>query len=342
MKLKAAINYGKLFLQRRPSMIICSIKLTSNCTQRCLQCSIPELSDGSFISLEDFEKILVGLKAYGTRKITLTGGEPAIHPHLEQIFAILHKHGFEGSNLLTNLYYPPEMQDHVIDLCFRYRIQINTSYDAVDEVADTLRGAKNVRETVERAMQKISNLNRSLGRPFKPTATVVISEMNIKQIPQIIHRIQELGWWMNIDVYRWASEFHKEDDALKIKDMKALEHTLQIVRNAPNLRTPLWIYDGTLAFLMGKQNKKCPYLISPTFGSKFFISDKGELQVCMGSAVGNLLTQSPKEILNSPVWKAKREEFAQCKGCWNTCYTLSSSIYQYVHYQSIRQLICKM
>lgn len=328
----------KLFIKRVPSMYYCSVKLTSNCTQRCLQCSIPEQADDSFISCEDFESIIKNLRAYGTRRITLTGGEPAIHPELEQLFIILQKHGFSHTNILTNLYYAPEMQDRVIDLSFKYKVQINTSYDAVDDTADEIRGAANVCETVERAMKIISSRNREQGRAFKPTATVVISGMNLKQIPQIISRLQQLGWWMNADIYRWTSENHNEVDKMKINDLALLEKTLKHIRKAPNLRTPLWIYDHLIDFISGDSKKKCPYLISPTFGSKFFVSHHGDLQVCLQGSVGNLLHQAPAEIFQSDKWQTKRREFTACPGCWNTCYTISSSIWSYLHHATIMQL----
>jgi len=322
MKLRKSYKYLSRFVRRQPSMVICSIKLTSNCTQNCLQCSIPSHADGQFLKLHDFETIIRKLKEYGTNKITLTGGEPAIHPQLEEIYRLLDQYGFHGSNLLTNLYYPPVLQDKVIDLSFEHNVQINTSYDAVDETADLIRGAKDVAPTVERGMHRITAIKRRIGRMWKPTATVVISELNIRQIPLIIQRIQELGWWMNIDVYRWTSEFHQEDERLKIRDLELLDSMLHKVRKAPNLLTPVWIYDGVIDYLKGKRVKICPYLQSPTFGSKFFISDKGDLQVCMGGSVGNLLHQTPAEIFASVAWKEKRGEFRACQGCWNTCYSL--------------------
>ena len=100
MNLRQSYKYLSRFGRRQPSMVICSVKLTSNCTQNCIQCSIPSQSVGHFIDLVAFETNIRRLKDYGTSLISLSGGERAIHPELEEIFRLLDRYGFHGSNLL--------------------------------------------------------------------------------------------------------------------------------------------------------------------------------------------------------------------------------------------------
>ncbi|MCB5261581.1 MAG: hypothetical protein M0Q16_00965 [Candidatus Cloacimonetes bacterium] len=82
------------------------------------------------------------LKQHGSKRITLTGGESAIHPQFEEIFLLLAKYEFTNTALLTKLYYPEALQDKVIDLACKYKIGINTSYDGFAGIADKLRAAK--------------------------------------------------------------------------------------------------------------------------------------------------------------------------------------------------------
>ena len=336
-----AVSHLVKFILRRPSIFFCSIRLTSLCSQRCLQCSIPSQSDGSFIDPKEFETIASKLKNYGTRVLNLTGGEPALHPELEKIFRIAQALKFRGVNMLTNLYYPQDRQELVIDLAARYGVGIHTSYDGIGETADILRGAKDVQQTVERGMRLTNTLRAKSEYKHKPTATVVLSELNIDQLPQIIQRLDEMDWNMNIDLYRWGSSNHRESDRLKIKDPRKIEWAIHQIRQVKALKTPLWYYEGLLKHRAGKQAKQCPYLISPTFGSKFFIRENGDLYTCMSNAVGNLLKENINDLFTGNQWRAQHHQFEKCDGCWNTCYTPSSRALSYFHAPTLRQYLLR-
>jgi len=327
------------FILRQPSLFLCSIRLTSQCSQACLQCRIPSQSDGSFIDPQDFELVCKKLYLHGTRILILSGGEPAIHPKLEEIYAITRKFRFRSVSILSNLYYSEAHQDKVIDLSIKYDIGIHTSYDGLGEVADTLRGAKDVQATIERGMNKINELRKQGLYKHKPTATVVVSALNIDQIPAIIQRLQDLDWNMNADLYRWGSINHREQDILKLTDKAKVIKTIHLIRKAGNLKTPLWYYDGLLKLQTGKLKKQCPYLISPTFGSKFFVHENGELHTCMDESLGNLLHEDLNDIFHSRAWNDMQHSFNNCDGCWNNCYTVSSRALSYLHLPTIRQFL---
>lgn len=333
----AAIELGHLkkFVCRIPSLYFCSIRLTSICTQNCLQCGIPAQSDGSFIDLGHFETILKKLKQHGNKRISLTGGEAAIHPHLEEVFRLLAKYKFSNTALLTNLYYPADLQDKVIDLACKYKIGINTSYDGFGDVADKLRGAKDVQKIVERGMRKVNEARKRGVYTHRPTATAVISQLNIDQIPALIQRIKALDWDLSIDVYRYSSANHRELDELKIKNNDELLNLLPLIQQAQHLKMPLWYYEGWKK----PMPKQCPYLISPTFGSRFFVLENGDLYTCLPESVGNLVHENIEDILSSEKWENAKAQFAQCPGCWNTCYTISSRALSYLHLATIRQYL---
>lgn len=334
-----SISHLKQFIWRQPSLFFCSMRLCSLCTQNCLQCSIPDQSDGSFIDPEVFATIIHKLKQYGTRILTLTGGEPVLHPQLEEIFALAQKEAFQSRQILTNLYYSEARQEELIALAQKYDVGIHTSYDGMGEVVDKLRGAEHVQETVERGMLKINAVRAAGKYKHRPTATVVISALNINQLPQIIERLQEMDWSINIDFYRWGSANHRENDLLKIEDSSVMLETIRLIRSIKNLRTPLWYYDGLEKQIRAKTRKQCPYLISPTFGSKFFIHENGDIKTCMNEAVGNIFTQEIDELFKGNNWEEYKERFQNCEGCWNTCYTLSSRALSYLHYPTIRQYV---
>ena len=309
-------------LDRRPGFILPNLLLTEHCTQRCLQCNIPEkVTSDSQMNFDNLKNIVSKLSAYGTQGISISGGEPLAHPHLLPFLNYLSSQKFAFLHLLTNLYAREQLIDDLVDMVISKRIHVTTSFDGFGDVADKLRGAQQVSERVMSAIEKLHKKNMAARRKIHTRATVVISQMNLHQIPEILSYFERIGWEVSVDLYRFSSRNHNDNDELRISDLEQLQEVLQICKASPVVVTPHFIIDGFVDFLQGNYKKLCPYLSSPVISSKFYIHPNGNVYVCIGDKVGNMLEQTPAEILASDSWKDKLEEFKSCKGCWNTCYT---------------------
>lgn len=72
------------FFLTDPQLTSFQIELTSRCNERCLHCYIPhELKDGN-IDPELYYSVLDQLEELGTWHITLSGGEPMLHPQFKE------------------------------------------------------------------------------------------------------------------------------------------------------------------------------------------------------------------------------------------------------------------
>ncbi len=90
-----------LFL-RSPQLTSFQIELTSRCNERCLHCYIPhELKDGD-ITPELYNRALDQLEELGTWHITLSGGEPMLHPNFKDFLHDAKERGFYVT-VLSNL-----------------------------------------------------------------------------------------------------------------------------------------------------------------------------------------------------------------------------------------------
>lgn len=318
------------WITKTPSMLLTNVLLTHRCTQNCLQCTIPQQeTENEFMTFTDFQVILKRLTQQGTLGLTLSGGEPLLHPEIEKFVAFAHKTGFLRLHILTTLYYPEHVFQKVLSIMERYPVSLSCSFDGFGETADYLRGAKDVAVTVEGNIRRLADFLHSKGIRRKVGINIVCNALNIKQIPDIIRLAEDLGWKVNLDMYRWLSDNQNECEKLKHKDMTAIEETVKLAQASKAVWTPDWLMLGYTDYLQDNFNKLCPYLVMPSFGSKFFINPDGEVSVCFGTSVGNLLSQTPREIFTSERWKAKRQQFRQCKGCWNTCYTLTAGVFRY-------------
>lgn len=289
--------------------------------------------------LADFKLLVDRLEAYGTQVITLSGGEPMLHPQLDECVEYAVNKRFARVHLLTTLYGPEKLVEKTIQLVLKTGISISVSFDGFGEVADQLRGVKDVEKRVSRSIDIFQHENTRLRKPVQTGANIVINQLNLHQVPDLLNYLEELGWSTDVDIYRWASINQRESDILKIEDTPEFRKVLKKVKASPVVFTPDWLINGFPDYLHGRSPKLCPYLDSPSTGSKFFIDPDGSVKVCIGGPVGNLLKQTPEEIFRSPVWEAKLEEFRNCPGCWNTCYTTSARLFRLQSLKDIRKAL---
>ncbi|MCD4829894.1 MAG: radical SAM protein [Candidatus Cloacimonetes bacterium] len=314
--------------RKRPSMLMASILLTYRCTQRCQQCSAPHIqTQRPFMPVNDVRQVLDTLSRQGTQGITFSGGEPMLHPELDACVRLAKERHFLRVHLLTSLFGPDDMVERTIDIVLRHGISVSCSFDGFGKLADELRGVPDVAETVMRNMHKLDKANRQRRRPVQVGVNVALNRRNLSQLPDIIAFVEELGWKINIDIYRWASERHSEVDQLKLEPNDELRAAIELALRSPSVLTPDWLLKGFITYLEGNAPKRCPYLDLPSFGSKFFINPDGEVEVCIGGSIGNILRNTPEELFTSAAWWQRLREFKKCPGCWNTCYTLTSGLF---------------
>lgn len=312
-------------VKRRPAILTANLLLTQKCVQNCLQCSIPaNAGENSVISFNDFRTIVDALHEYGTQVLTLSGGDPMLHPELGECIRYAVRRKFARVHLLTTLYASERVVEKTMRAVFDEGISMGISFDGFGEEADKIRGAKDVAKTVMRSIEWVRRENRRMKRPVQVGVNVVISRLNLRQIPEILRYLENVGWWTDVDIYRWQAANQREVDEMKLSDSPILREMLALVKKSPVVFTPDWLIDGFPDYLSGNFRKYCPYLDSPTFGSKFFIDPNGDVKVCVGGPFGNLLRETPAELFASAGWSQRIDDFGRCRGCWNTCYTIRS------------------
>lgn len=310
------------FIRREPGWIIPNLLLTYYCTQRCLQCSIPLKADHDMVlSVGQADQIADRLIAHGTQGVSISGGEPLSHPDLFSILNLLADKRFAFLHVLTNLYASSERIDKLVQTMFERRIHVTTSFDGFGQVADTIRGAPQVADHVMEAMEKINRMRKKGSSHIQTRATVVLSQLNLHQAEDILNYLERMDWEVSVDIYRCSSIQHQDADELHITDLDLLEGVIRRSIRSKHVITPDFLLKGYVSYLKDDFPKKCPYLDAPTLGSKFFIQPNGDVLVCTGGPVGNIFSQTPREIIRSDVWKARIQDFTSCRGCWNPCYT---------------------
>ncbi len=333
-------NIPKL-VTHTPSMFFTEIILTLKCSQRCLQCNIPQRGNlpDSTIKSEDFRSIIDRIHNYGTHGIVLSGGEPCMHPDFFELLAYTLQKKFTYVHILSNLFIPKLKALRLADLIAANGIGITISFDGLGSVADKIRGGKNVEKITLQNMKFINEAGLKLGKSIKGSANIVISQLNLHQVPQMIDLLSDLGWMINIDLYRNSSVNHNQVDAMVVTDHEKLQEVLDYAIKSDQVITPTWLLQGYIPYLKNNSIKQCPYISTPGLGSKFFIQPNGDVKVCIGEPAGNILKDKPGDIFKSDGWKEKVQEFNNCPGCWNTCYTPSARISNYFNFKEISNIL---
>ncbi len=327
-------------INRRPAMLLTNILVSMRCTQRCRQCNIYEYEGGPVnFTLADFIRCIDILERHGTQFVSLSGGEPMVNPELDNMIRYASGKNFLNLQLLTNLYAKETVVNRIIDTVLETGTSIQVSFDGFGETVDKLRGAKNIADTVIRGIERIDSLNSSLTKPVRTSLNVVISKQNMEQLPEILDFIAHIGWNATVDFYRWTSPNHQEHSDMKITDSDEIRNAVELMLQSKYVSTPAFILKGYDKFAQGNMEKRCPYLECPSLGSKFYIEPNGNINACLGGAIGNIFSQSPNEIFESSAWDSMLEDMNQCTGCWNTCYTPAALAF---HPRSINDAISSL
>ena len=132
-------------------MFALCIEPTNLCNRSCLHCIRDKLESRESISLDLAERILKQARALRISSISLTGGEVALYPHLEQLIQTIVDYGFRFK-LVTNgfrfqermlpLLAQPNIKKRLDEVCFSLDSATAVNHDA-------LRGKGSFKEVME-------------------------------------------------------------------------------------------------------------------------------------------------------------------------------------------------
>lgn len=157
-----------------------SIDVTNVCNRDCIYCLRDKLETREHLPLDLFKQILDQACNCGIRYISLTGGEPTLHPAWNELLIVLSERGLRF-NIVSNGYrfrqrtlpilLKPIVRRHLTSICF--------SLDGASaNLHDALRGKGSFQEVIEAA-----NLCRLNGIPM--SIKTVVTNVNKKELSEV-------------------------------------------------------------------------------------------------------------------------------------------------------------
>jgi MoaA/NifB/PqqE/SkfB family radical SAM enzyme len=142
-----------------------AIELTNACNRLCLHCIRNKADSPEFLTLTLAREILGQARYLGFRTISLTGGEVALYPHLEEFLSLVVDHGFTF-HLVSNGY---RFDEKILPLLTipKNREKLGGVIFSLDgskaETHDALRGPGSFQEVIEAAtFCKLKNIPLSI------------------------------------------------------------------------------------------------------------------------------------------------------------------------------------
>ena len=289
------------------------------------------------MSYTDFREIMAKLRDYGAFVGFISGGEATLVPDLHRML-IEAKNTFAlETALVTGLVNRTKTIQRIARVALDHDIHIQTSLDGLDSLGDNLRGVQHFSDTVLDHMEWISN-HRGNSKSLL-YANIVINRLNLHQVPELIRRANNLGWKTTVGMYHSLTATTRRDDELRLEPGEPLENLVAFLMRHPRILNLKSYLAGIPGFVAGQSSDICAFRDAPVLATRTTIMETGDIHLCYGPPIGNLLTQSLDEIFRGHAYQQTLNEYERCPGCWTTCYTQR---YLLIHPHSFREFITNL
>lgn len=158
------------------------IELTNKCNERCIHCYVSASSfNHQVLDINLIKKIIDDAAKVGAYHFQITGGEPFLHPDIEEILDYSWSKGFI-ININTNL---TILKPNVLDKIVKYGIKINFSLDFSNSDAhDSFRGLNGAFE------RTITNYKKIVEKHVPTRVNVMLNNKTNSEIENLINLIK--------------------------------------------------------------------------------------------------------------------------------------------------------
>jgi MoaA/NifB/PqqE/SkfB family radical SAM enzyme len=290
VEVKQFFKYVKAIRDRE--LIRIPLLITERCDSRCKTCHIWAKKSAMDMPINMIENVLNDAP---NAIITLLGGEPTLHPDIEDILRLF-KERKRFYKMVCNGMSP----DHLEFLVNKYNIpDLTLSCDGTKEAYKQARGVDNFDNIVSLVKKLRDKTRLSLG--------YTISYWNSREELLKMQKLcKDYGVALVVTIYEEVKYFYTT--APRMKEIYKADDLARFPHNR-NLR----LYNK---WVNGKIKMPCHYI---KYACQ--IETDGDVHACgrKFDLLGNLNTQSLSEIWNSPQTKMIQNELIHCNDCWSIC-----------------------
>lgn len=304
---------------------VAKIKPTNNCQSRCISCNYWKEKFENELPLNHWLELLHQIKQTGVSELMITGGEPTLFKHLDEIISQAKKIGFKTISITTNSL---SLNERRIDLLIKSGInEFVLSLEGL-ETHDKIRGVKG---NINKVIRNIDYLNKINFKNTKIAFTIMTE--NIDQIEEIIKFTREKNIKILFNLIDDQNYFFNNIDQklLNFKNHNILNEKIDFIAKCIE-ETPQNFANDIPSIKYAKEYFKDPKMKNTPCYLGYYgyeIDSNGDFYTnCWAmKPVGNVKTNTLNQIIESQTFKSQVKDMFEkkCDGC--SCgYILNSSI----------------
>jgi len=265
------------------------VRLTTDCNNRCSYCCIPR-GKHEFIDTETFKQVL-DILADHVFMIVLSGGEPLMHPGIDEIIRHIHDRGPIYSILVTNGRLVPEKIESL-----KMLKRVLVSLDGTKEHHDDLRG-----EGSWEAAVKAIRLLRSNG--IRVTTNTVITSKNADQVDYVLELAEREDANCMFQPVTPATTPEENVERL-MPDAEQIARLQKKITNQPRVK----MFKRTIDNFSNYPENDCNRLFSKRMS--FFLNTDGRVHGCFGTC------DMSEGVRLTTIEDLHRVRLIQSRNCW--------------------------
>lgn len=280
------------------------IHITFNCNLRCSHCyaNANVSGDEDFMPLKKVDKLLQEAVDYGFRQIVITGGEPLVHPDIEQLLLIFKKFKGKGTNLVLRTNMTGKFSDNFLYRMAEAYDQVVVSVDGNEQTHNKRRGAGTY-SIMKQNIARYQKIAKKTENPAELSLACVMTKKDINGEPG--DAVRKLGNELSVK-------------RLRFRPLLPLGRTLQW-KNAPTSEAINSHVEPIEYIKQGiRPNLSCG------LGHNLYVEPSGLAFPCYAyhkphAMLGNVLEQSLENVLDSSKFKKLSsynvDSIHKCKNC---------------------------
>ena len=204
----------------------CEFALTNICTCRCSFCSIWKTQPKIIVDKERALRVIDHLDKLGLIFITLTGGEPLLHPNFKEIAKRCSERGIVTSILVADGRLITEERAKALKEADVDYIGISIDSHRPEDL-EKARGIKDLMHHLEVGVKRLNKAG------VTTTASVVISKFNHKTLRELFDKCKEIGFdqiVMNYPEFSESKTYKLGGDAVALTNDEIIEALYEIIK----------------------------------------------------------------------------------------------------------------
>lgn len=256
MKLNKQLNFVRGLLRNK--IRFCEFALTNTCSAQCSFCTIWQQKPKVSVDIDKALKTIDRLAKLHVKFITLTGGEPIIHPHVEDIVQRCTDRGMISSVLLAD---PRLLTENKLNALSKAGVDmIAISMDHYED--SVLYESRKIEGLTSKIEDAVSRINAKGG--IDSMASILISTYNHKSLEVLFERVKEIGFTsiaINYPEFSQSPVYTLGGEGINLTKQEvaaALEDVIRLKKKGYNIVNPELSIKNIISYLVGNGSKyKC-------------------------------------------------------------------------------------